>query len=321
MATNKASKSSKTDKKKGLSTKKALKPLKTKGISKISKANADKPKKSIKRKANISKPKRAQTQYDIVRGIVADYCKRNYGRRCTRAESKEIYQALKLRFLDKESGVKQISIEDIKKDIDKVLAFKGETSPPTSVVLPMPYYDVVTRLYNNDGGFFQDDDTLIFDLSTIGEGKVKTPYAELPYAYKTDIYERVRDYISDVEATGIKVSPPPEFVYDADKSKEDKRIFVWNINFDNVSDKEELFTSEEIKEQSDEKERNEEVVIEKIEEITKGGADADILLIEKEKTKQKEVELEITKEKTKQDAMALLQAGKIDLDTFLKIIG
>lgn len=319
MATNKDSKRSKTDKKKGLSTKKRSKPLKTQVVQKVSKANADTSKKRItKRKATPLKAKRVQTQYDVVRGIVADYCKRNYGRRCTRAESKEIYQALKLRFLDKDIKSK-ISLEDIKKDIDKVLAFKGETSPPTSVVLPMPYYDVVTRLFNNDGGFFADDDTLIFDLSTIGEGKVKTPYAELPYAYKTDIYERIQNYIADVEASGVKVSPPPEFVYDADKSKEEKRIFVWNINFDNVSDKEELFTSEEIKEQSDEKERNEEVIAEKVDEITEKVVSAD-LEIEKERTKQKEVELSIVKEKTKQDAMALLQAGKIDLETFIKII-
>ena len=317
MATNKTSKSSKTDKKKVVSTKKALKPLKTQGVQKVSKSKIKRP---AKRKAAPRKGNSVQTQYNVVRKVVADYCMRNYGRRCTRKESQEIYQALKLRFLDKESGIKQVSLEDIKKDIDKVLAFKGETSPPTSVVLPMPYYDVVTRLFNNDGGFFADDDTLIFDLSTIGEGKVKTPYAELPYAYKTDIYERIQNYIADVEASGVKVSPPPEFVYDADKSKEEKRIFVWNINFDNVEDKEEMFTGEELKGQSEEKERNEEVISEKVEEIKETGVNAE-LDIEKERTKQKEVELEITKEKTKQDAMALLQAGKIDLETFLKIIG
>jgi hypothetical protein len=260
------------------------------------------------------------SRYDVVRKIIAEYCQRNYGRRCTRKESQEIYQSLKTRFLGKDSG-KQISLNEIKADIDKVLAFRNSSTPPTSVILPMPYYDVVTRLYNNDGGFFREDDTLIFDLSAIGEGKVKTPYGELAYAYKTDIYERVRDYISDVEATGIKVSPPPEFVYDADKSKEEKRIFVWNINFDNVTDKEELFTGEEIKEQQDEIERNEEVIAEKVDEVIADSVNADILAIEKEKTKQKEVELDIVKEKTKQDAMALLQAGKIDLETFLKIIG
>jgi hypothetical protein len=320
MATNKTSKSNGKPKKKGLSVKKVLKPLKTKGVQKISKSNAVKPKKSVKRKAIVAKAKRLPTQYDIVRKIIAEYCQRNYGRRCTRKESQEIYQSLKTRFLDKESG-KQISLNDIKADIDKVLAFRNSSTPPSSVILPMPYYEVVTRLYNNDGGFFREDDTLIFDLSTIGEGKVKTPYGELAYTYKTDIYERVREYISDVEATGIKVSPPPEFVYDADKSKEEKRIFVWNINFDNVTDKEELFTSEEIKEQKDEKERNEEVISEKVDEVIADSVNADVLAIEKEKTKQKEVELDIVKEKTKQDAMALLQAGKIDLDTFLKIIG
>ena len=81
-----------------------------------------------------------------------------------------------------------------------------------------------------------------------------------------------------------------------------------------------MFTGEELKGQSDEKERNEEVIAEKVEEIKETGVNAE-LDIEKERTKQKEVELEITKEKTKQDAMALLQAGKIDLETFLKIIG
>ena len=82
-----------------------------------------------------------------------------------------------------------------------------------------------------------------------------------------------------------------------------------------------MFTGDEIKEQSDDKERNEEVITEKIDEIVEKGSSADVLAIEKERTKQKEVELDIAKEKTKQDAMALLQAGKIDLETFLKIIG
>ena len=321
MATNKTSKSSKTDKKKVVSTKKVSKPLKTQGVQKVSKPKkATITKQPIKRKANVIKPMRVQTQYNKVRTIVADYCKRNYGRRCTRKESQEIYQSLKTRFLDKDSGIKQISLNDIKADIDKVLAFRNSSTPPSSVILPMPYYDVVTRLYNNDGGFFREDDTLIFDLSTIGEGKVKTPYGELAYAYKTDIYERVREYIFDVEASGVKVSPPPEFVYDADKSNEDKRIFVWNINFDNVDDKEQIFTGDELKGQSDEKERNEEVISEKVDEVIEKVVSAD-LDIEKERTKQREVELVIAKEKTKQDAMALLQSGKIDLETFLKIIG
>ena len=224
---------------------------------------------------------------------------------------------MKLRFLDKELKSK-VTLEDIKKDIDKVLAFKGETSPPTSVILPMPYYDAVTRLYNDDGGFFQEDDTLIFDLTSIGEGKVKTPYAELPYTYKTDIYERIQNYIADVESEGIKISPPPEFVYDADSSNEEKRVFVWKINFDNVEEKEQILTGEQIKEQKEDKEKNEETIKEKVEEVK---SDAESIAIEQEKTKQKSLELEIAKEKTKQDAMALLQAGAIDLPTFLKIIG
>ena len=310
MATNKDSKRKKLTKKSPLSVSKRSKPLVKSSV----------PKKIAKRKAKQVK-KRVPSQYDVVRGIVADYCLRNYGRRCTRAESKAIYQSLKLRFLNKESGLKQIGLAEIKEDIDKVLAFKESKSIPSSVILPMPYYEVVTRLYNNDGGYFNEDDTLVFDLSVIGEGKVKTPYAELPFSYKTDIYERIREYISDVEASGVKVSPPPEFVYDADKSNEDKRVFVWKINFDNVSEKEQIFTGEEIKEQSDDKERNEEVITEKIDEIVEKGSSADVLAIEKERTKQKEVELDIAKEKTKQDAMALLQAGKIDLETFLKIIG
>ena len=323
MATDKERKKRGRPKKSVSSVKKVSKPLVK---SSVSSKKASKPR---KRKAKLVKAKRVPTQYDVVRKIVAEYCMRNYGRRCTRAESKEIYQSLRMRFLNKESGLKEVSLSDIKSDIDKVLAFRNESSPPSSVVVPMPYYEVVTRLYNNDGGFFRDDDTLIFDLSIIGEGKVRTPYNELPYAYKTDLYERIREYMGDVELqTGVKVSPPPEFVYDADKSKEDKRVFVWNINFDNVSDKEQIFTGEELKEQSDDKERNEEVIEEKIDELTQKDTSADVLLIEKERTRQKEIELEITKEKTKQDiektkqdAMALLQSGKIDLETFLKIIG
>ena len=334
MATNKDSKRSKTDKKKSLSTKKRSKPLKTQGVQKVFKANADTNKKRpAKRKAAPLKAKRVQTKYDVVRGIVADYCKRNYGRRCSREESKQIYQALKLRFFDKDIKTK-ITLEQIKSDIDKVLAFKDKTSPPDTTTQPFPYFELIIRLYDNDGGYFREDDTLIFDLTAIGEGKVKTPYAELPYSYKTDIYERIRGYVEDVEsATGKKFSPQPEFVYDADKSNLEKRLFVWKLSLDAVEGKEEQQTTKEIKEGKEEKERNleynKEKAKEEIQEIKEDiKDDSNALAIEKEKTKQKEIERDIEEKKLRQKivdrqlrAMDLLEKGLITQEQFAQMIG
>jgi hypothetical protein len=333
MSADKDSKRSKTDKKKGLSTKKASKPAKTQGVQKVSKPkNADTKKRPAKRKANVIKAKRVQTQYDIVRGVVADYCKRNYGRRCTREESKQIYQALKLRFLDKDRKT-NVTLEEIKTDIDKVLAFKDKSSPPDTATLPFTYFEVVSRLYDNDGGYFREDDTLIFDLTAIGEGKVKTPYAELPYAYKTDIYERVRGYVLDVKDEGITFSDNQlEFVYDADKSNEEKRIFVWKLSLDAVQDKEQQQTTKEIKEGKEEKERNieynKEKAAEEIQEIKEGiKEDSNALAIEQEKTKQKEIEKGIEEQKTRQKEldrqiklMDLLEKGLITAEQFAQMM-
>ena len=334
MATNKDSKRSKTDKKKSLSTKKRSKPLKTQVVQKVSKANADTIKKRVvKRKATPLKAKRVQTQYDVVRGIVADYCKRNYGRRCTRSESKEIYQALKLRFFDKDIKTK-ITLEQIKSDIDKVLAFKDKTSPPETTTLPFPYFELIIRLYDNDGGYFRDDDTLILDLTSIGEGKVKTPYAELPYAYKTDIYERIRGWIVDVTDEGVLESDNQlQFVYNADKSNVEKRLFVWKLSLDAVENKEKVQTSKEIKEGEEEKksnlEYNKEKAEEEIREIQEDvEGNADLLAIEKERSKQEEQKTKQEEQKTRQielsrqiKLMDLLEKGLITNEQFAQMIG
>jgi hypothetical protein len=224
-----------------------------------------------------------------------------------------------------------MTLAEIKEDIDKVLAFRNQEELPVSCE-DFYYFEVLTNLFGNDGGYFREDDTLIFDLTIIGEGKIKTPFAELPYAYKTSIYEAIRDYIQDVETeTGIKVSPQPKFIYDADKSNLEKRIFIWKINFDSTENKEQIFTTKELKEQKEDRDKVDERMDEKVEELKN---DAEQIAIEQEKTKQKGIELEIEKEKTKQkdaelemakirkqqDAMAMLQAGVIDLETFKRLI-
>ena len=197
-----------------------------------------------------------------------------------------------------------------------------------------PYFELIIRLYGNDGGYFREDDTLIFDLTAIGEGKVKTPYAELPYAYKTEIYERIRGWIVDVKDEGVLESDNQlQFVYNADKSDVEKRLFVWKLSLDAVDNKEKVQTTKEIKEGKEEKERNleynKEKAKEEIQEIKEDiKEDSNALAIEKEKTKQKEIERDIEEKKLRQKivdrqlrAMDLLEKGLITQEQFAQMIG
>jgi hypothetical protein len=285
----------------------------------------------------IDKPKSLRN-YDIIRKGIADYCKSKYGRNCTRKESSEIYQTLKLRFLNADLNTK-IPVEQLQKVIDEKLANRGDSEVPFVSADPFEYYRVIEILYGNDGGFYQETDTLFFDLRVIGEGIVKTSFADLPYTYKEDMYGRIREFIVESEAQGIKVSPQPQFVFDADKSNIEKREFWWKLNFDGVEGASELFTGAELKKQAQERESaervSEDIIDKRISESIKESEGVTPELEESRlKVREKEVELALEREKqktekekqktaaaeTKLRLVKMLEEGKITFEQYQELI-
>jgi hypothetical protein len=207
-------------------------------------------------------------------------------------------------FKDSKSGITPKVIADT---IDERLGYRDAGSMPTDLK-DFEWYMVIDRLVLQDGGYFLPEDVLTFDLTPIGLGKVRGSYTELEYMYTEQIYSDMREYISDVEGTtGIKMSPQPSFVLDEKQSDVAKRLFVWKIDFDDVEGKEELPIEGEGEKPKAEKKPKEKAA-------KKESAVTEAVLLEREKTAQ-------LREKTKQDAMELLKAGKIDLDTFKALIG
>ncbi len=257
---------------------------------------------------------RKQSSYNIIQKGIKDYCLRKYGKRCSRKEVSEIYQALKLRYADdfKDSKSK-ITPKVIADTIDEKLAYRDAGSMPTDFE-DFEWYMVVDKLILTDGGYFLEDDILTFDMTDIGLGKVRGSYAELDYMYTEQIYTDMREYISDVEAqTGMRMSPQPSFVFDEKQSDVANRLFTWKLDFGRVESREHF---EGIpKEEKPPKEKKSKERAEKKEE---GVTEA--VLIEREKTAQMKEKTKQDALKIKQDALDALRAGLIDLDTFKMLI-
>jgi hypothetical protein len=235
---------------------------------------------------------------------------RKYGKRCSRQEVSEIYQALKLRyadeFKDSKSGITPKIIADT---IDERLGYRDAGSMPTDLK-DFEWYLVIDKLVLTDGGYFLEDDILTFDLSDVGLGKVTGSYAELDYMYTEQIYPDMREYISDVEATtGIKMSPQPSFVIDEDRTDVAKRVFVWKLDFGRVEGREQFQDTPEGQKPPSEK------------KAAKSKAkESDAVILEREKTKQLEIIERTEKEKTKQKALDAFSKGEISEETLKLII-
>jgi hypothetical protein len=253
---------------------------------------------------------RKESSYNVIQKGIKDYCLRKYGKRCSRQEVSEIYQALKLRYADEFKNPKsKITPKSIADTIDEKLGYKDAKAMPTDFE-DFEWYMVIDKLILTDGGYFLEDDILTFDLSDVGLGKVTGSYAELDYMYTEQIYPDMREYISDVEATtGIKMSPQPSFVIDEDRSDFGKRVFVWKLDFGRVEGREQFQDTPEGQKPPSEK------------KAAKSKAkESDAVILEREKTKQLEITERIAKEKTKQDALAAFKAGEINLETFKLLI-
>ena len=316
MKSNKASK--KGSPKKKVTSKKVTKKTTTKAKPSSKKTQQSSSKKIVpsvnrfgKRKA-VRKPERKPSNYNLIQGAIADYCVRKYGKKCSKKEISEIYQGLKNRYLE-EGRKSPFTPKEIAKEIDKRLAYLGKGSMPT-FLKDFVWYMIEDVLVFNDGGFFKPSDRLIFNMTAIGLGKRKTEYSDLSDFYKEELYGEVREWMMDVEGeTGIKISPQPTFVLDEDASDFEKRIYVWKFDLSDVDEKDELEIVKEPEEAVVEEKKGEGEV-EKEKEVKAGEKGvSEKVLLEREKTAQ-------LREKTKQEAMALLKEGKIDLDTFKMLI-
>jgi len=278
---------------------------------------------SGKRKAK-RKQIRKRSQYDLIRSSIADYCKRNYGRRCSQAEVSDIYQTLKLRFIDNKSERNPIPIKEIQRTIDERLAYYKKQGGMPILLRDFEYYNTLAILYWRDGGYFKQDDVMNFDLRGIGEGIVRCTFNELPDVFSEDIRDRIKEWVSDVvDETGIEPSPPPTFVFDEELSDYEKREFTWVLDIDYEGEMPSRDDDDESAEDTPPRtggtgtgERKRGKGAKKESKGKDEGKDESVpesVLIEREKTIQ-------AREKTKQEAMELLRSGKIDLDTFKLLI-
>ena len=288
-------------------------PKKNSEISKKIPPKKSMPSKPVVNRAGKRKAKRKsvvvrkQSSYNIVQKGIKDYCLRKYGKRCTRKEVSEIYQGLKLRYADEWKDNKgSITPKKIADEIDQRLSYRKAGSMPTDLK-DFEWYFVIDKLMLEDGGFFQPDDVLNFDLSPIGLGTPRGEYVDLEYIYTEEVYPEVREYISDVETTtGLKMSPQPLFVLDEKRSDIDKRIFTWVIDFGQVEGKEEFLPTPEGQKPPKEKKEGK--------EAKSKSAVTEAVLLEREKTEQMKIQKQL-------NAMELLKSGAIDQDTFKKLLG
>jgi hypothetical protein len=258
---------------------------------------------------------RKQSSYNLLQKEISEYCKKNYNRKCSKSEISDIYRSLKERFFDVNEKKLRATPQEIAKEIDSKLAYRQAKSMPT-FLSDFPWFDVLSRLWSNDGGFFKEDDMLTFDLSDVGLGKRKTPFFALVEIYQDEIYADLIEFFEEVESqTGKKLnqSPIPRWVYQEELSDAGNRKFVWKILFDDDDGAVKATTGKNQGEITED-DRQQAIQEAQAQESTKSKTDKELELeIEKEKTAQE-------REKTKQQAMDLLQKGLITPDQFTKLI-
>lgn len=283
----------------------------------------------VKRKAKRQEPKK-RNSYHIIQSAISNYCKEKYGKSCSKKEMSEIYQALKSRFAN--NNGEQINPNEIAREIDKRLAYYDVNKVP-KVLKDFLWFDIVDRLKGNDGLYFRDEDMIVLDFSSVSEdlGVMKTPYSSLEEFYTDDLYPLVQEYFEDVyNQTGIKVSPPPTFVLNDEKTDYEKRIFRYEFDIDDKQkSKEKLEQREEGFDLTDKdvedaikqvKEEQGEITKEK-EVVTKSEKEIELELT-KEKRKLKEVEESVLKERKEIISMYrdMLSKKEISQDMFTQLL-
>jgi len=228
-----ASKKSKTNKPKSVkkvSKKPALSPKKKSVVSKKKAITESKRgRKPTTRKAKrviVSQSPRKKSDYNVLSSQISEYCKkRQNGKPCSRQKIAEIYNAIKQ---EQNKEGKKLSQQEIRSIIESKLAFVNVKSVP-ELLKQFDWFRVVDVLVEGSGSFFKDQDLIVFNLSEIGLGSLKTPFFNTEDYYLDEIYPTIQQYADEVEdLTGRKLnSPPPQFIYDESKSDIEKRIFTW----------------------------------------------------------------------------------------------
>jgi hypothetical protein len=302
----------------------------------------------------VVKP-RGKSVYNIVQGAVSDYCKRKYGRKCTKDEINTIYRELKSRYVD---GFKnnRLSAEQISKTIDEKLVYKDKNRVP-KVLKSFPYYDILSQLQGNDGLFFKSDDILVFDLSVLEESaksfgilgfkRYEVLYSELEDFYTDELYPMMKEFFSEFNSEfGFEPSPPPEFVMSDDETDIENRTFVYYLDLSEVEgiDGNDTRPKKEAKKGGEKDVKVEDIDFDDDEgdlggqkgvkkEVLEGGeggskGESEKVRLKELEIRDKELELKIKEEErktkeseTKKLAMELLRDGIIDKDEFKKLVG
>lgn len=224
-----ASKKSKTNKSK--TVKKSTSSVKKKSVVSKTKAVAQskrgrKPSTRRAKRVTVAQTTRKKSDYNILSSQISEYCKkRQNGKPCSRQKIVEIYNAIKQEQTNKGSKLTQ---QEIRSVIESKLAFANVKSVP-ELLKQFDWFRVVDVLVEGSGSFFKDQDLIVFNLSEIGFGSLRTPFFNLEDYYLEEIYPTIQQYADEFEdLTGQKLnSPPPQFIYDASKSDIEKRMFTW----------------------------------------------------------------------------------------------
>jgi hypothetical protein len=285
-----AAKKSKTNKSKSVkkTTKKATPSVKKKVVVSKNKVVTEskrgrKPTTRRAKRIPVSQSPRKKSDYNILSSQISEYCKkRQNGKPCTRQKIAEIYNAIKQ---EQTSKGKKLSQQEIRSIIESKLAFANLKSVPEALE-QLDWFRVVSTLVEDSGSFFKDQDLIVFNLSEIGFGSLRTPFFNLEDYYIEEIYPTIQQYADEIEdLTGRNFnSPPPQLIYDASKSDIDKRIFTWVFNMPD-STRKSVSTKENIEEVPTVSE------VETEEKPTKKSDEAEILRLRKETAEAEEKRL------------------------------
>ena len=198
---------------------------------KVSKKTSTKSRKVKKTTNKVVIKRRKPNSYNVIRSSVSKYCKEN-GARCSRNELDAIYYEIKRQYLSgKES--QNLTLNEITREVDRILGFKDMDNLPVEMY-DFDWFNLDYEITRNNGLFFKDDDTMMFDLSEISLGVIKTPFTKLSYVWNSQMYPSIRSYLSDMGGIVRENSIIPKFYYVKEKSNSRKRVWYWKLVIDST---------------------------------------------------------------------------------------
>lgn len=183
-------------------------------------------KKTLKSKKKTRKP----NKYNEIRSAAAQYCRDKYGKPCTNDELNKIYRELK-------KDYKDVPLKEVIRNLDLIIGVqKSKNTFPDFLDLFM-WWDSKSLISDAARNYFNDEDTLVFNLQEAGLDTVKTKYKDFTSTYSSEIYPEMRRRMNFAEQDQMEtIYPYLDFNKKKSKIKGKNRSFVWDLGLGAVQE-------------------------------------------------------------------------------------